>query len=117
MAEVVGIHRRRDALIADLARELPEQGIVQRDVDTLTVEVEVWRRAARSAARILGRPVQTSLDPSGTLVWAALTDWPADADEQTRQRQGTRAAVLRLPNITGEKQRRKAQLDLFTFNN
>lgn len=100
MTEVVEIHRRRDALVAELASELPVQGIVQRDVAALTVEVEAWRRAARSAARRLNRPVRTFLDETGTRVWAALGDWPATADEQARHVAGTRAAVLALPDIT-----------------
>jgi hypothetical protein len=81
--------RRFAALVGQLRQELAAVGAVHCDLAKLTVEVEHWRRAARRAARYLGRPVRTGAAASG--VWAALTDWPATETERARHRERRRA--------------------------
>jgi len=79
------------ALVRELREELAAVGAVNCDLAELTVEVEHWRRAARRAARYLGRPVRTGVEASG--VWAALTDWPATETERVRHQDRLRRVV------------------------
>ena len=48
-----------------------------------------WRAAAKAAGTIIERPVHTGLDPSGTVVWAVVTNWPRTAAELLRTGQLT----------------------------
>lgn len=67
------------ALIDDIQKDLRTTGSSQARVDT-DDEADQWRRAARAAARRLGRPVQTLQQEH--VVVAALRDWPANELER-----------------------------------
>lgn len=54
-----------------LAAELAGRGSLTRDLDDVA-DVEVWRKAARKAGRILGRSVTTGA--TGTRVWVVDND-------------------------------------------
>lgn len=88
----------RMTLVEELAGELRKNGSVQRIIEDDEVAVE-WRKAARAAARSLGRPVETLR--SGRVTVAALRDWPANELEEqlhaARLRRVMDAMSLKLP--------------------
>lgn len=100
MGELLDLDRHRHRLRDELAAELVEHGCAQRVVAELPVPLMAWRRTARAAGIVLGRRVQTRLHPSGALIWAILTDWPAAPDEHNRHQQKLRDAVNALPDLT-----------------
>lgn len=84
---------RDDDLVARLLHSLRSTGSAHAAPAELHSESEVaqWRSAARRAAHQLKRPVETVAGDGGA--WAALRDWPATEDEQTKHRQQMRRAV------------------------
>jgi hypothetical protein len=65
--------------VEELASQLRRNGSVQVTVAT-DEEADAWRKSARSAARRLGRPVETVQNRHVVVV--ALRDWPANELEQ-----------------------------------
>lgn len=63
----------------DLQKQLRTSGGAQAHVAT-DADADEWRKAARTAARQLGRPVETI--QHGHTVLASLRDWPANELEQ-----------------------------------
>ncbi len=93
MGEVVDINPAH-RLVAPLRRELEQEGSTQQDLDELRelgVDADQWRGAARRAARLLRRPVQTGAGSSS--VWAVLRDWPATESERVRHQEQLRRVV------------------------
>lgn len=90
MGEVVGFGDRRvqDPLVVAIRVAIAAQGSVSQELDTLTVPVADWRRAARTACRGLGRPVQTLV--TADAVHAVLRDWPRDEHEKKIHTQALR---------------------------
>ena len=72
---------------------LRANGTVIVPVATLSVPLDDWRKAARRAARDLGRPVRTLRH--GGVVQAFLTDWPASIDERRVHDSAMREAMHR----------------------
>ena len=90
MGEVVGFRDRKvqDSLVVAIRVAIAEHGSVSQELDTLTVPVADWRRAARTASRGLGRPVQTLV--TADAVHAVLRDWPRDEHEKQIHAQALR---------------------------
>lgn len=86
-----------DALVKEVRAQLAANGTAIADVGRLAVPVDVWRKAARRAGKILGRPVRTVLH--GGAVEAYLVDWPANPDEQRKRDRVLRAAIERAAPI------------------
>jgi hypothetical protein len=63
------------SLVEEIKARLRTRGHLQATVTT-DDEAGEWRRAARAAARQLGRPVETV--QHRYLVFASLRDWPAN---------------------------------------
>lgn len=82
-------------LVDDIEDQLRRRGSVQAQVAT-DEEADQWRKAARAAARSLGRPVETLQHRH--LVVAALKDWPANELEKHIQDAELRKAVNRMVN-------------------
>lgn len=77
-----------DDLIAQLADDLEAHGWLRVPLADLPVKPTVWRRAARAAARRMGRTVKTGESADGVHAW--LTDWPRDErEQQTDQRRAS----------------------------
>lgn len=83
-------------LIDDLSAQLRKRGHAQTDVTT-DAEADEWRKAARAAARSLGRPVETIQHRH--IVAASLKDWPANALEEEIQRAELRNVMNRVAEI------------------
>lgn len=82
------------SLIDDIQVQLRRRGHVQVTVST-DAEADDWRRAARGAARRLGRPVETL--QHGHLVLASLKDWPANELEEQVDFAAVQRVVNRMP--------------------
>jgi hypothetical protein len=93
MDNVIHFVSRGDRLIEELRTELAATGSIGRSIEQLPVSVQEWRKAARSAARQLGRPVQTIASTDHGMVWARLSDWPANDAEEAIHEQQLRAAM------------------------
>jgi hypothetical protein len=78
-------------LIEDLRTRLERTGCANDRLEDLAVPIDVWRRAARRAARMLERPVQTLV--SQRAAHAALLDWPANDAERAATDAALRAAI------------------------
>lgn len=80
---------------------LVEDGYASARVGELPIEAADWRRVARSVARGLKRTIQTG-EFDGR-VFASLTDFPRDAEEEARHAARMRAAYgkLRLSGLLG----------------
>src|SRR5581483_6490673 len=77
MATVVDLDSiKAERLAPELAAALRTHGYVIAAVADLDESVEVWRRAARRAGRLLGWRVQTKLSPDGSRVWCVSQDFP-----------------------------------------
>lgn len=70
-----------DELKSTIGAALGERGHVSRPTPQCPLELEAWRRAARAAARTMGRTVRTVA--VGDTLHAWLTDWPRDERERT----------------------------------
>lgn len=70
-----------DEMKATIGAALGEHGHVSRPTPQCPLELEAWRRAARAAARTMGRTVRTVA--VGDTLHAWLTDWPRDERERT----------------------------------
>jgi hypothetical protein len=68
-----------DEMKAALRTALGERGHVARPLPACPLELAAWRRAARAAARSMGRPVRTVVAEADLHAW--LTDWPRDERE------------------------------------
>jgi hypothetical protein len=79
----------------DIESILRRRGSIQARVDT-DDQADEWRKAARAAARRLGRPVETIQHRH--IVIAALKDWPANELEQQVQDAAMQNAINRIPN-------------------
>jgi hypothetical protein len=86
-----------NALVAQLRAELADAGTASAWISALSVPVEIWRKAARRAGRVLGRPTHTLVH--GDLVQAYLTDWPSTPDEQHKRDRALREAIERTVHI------------------
>lgn len=81
------------SLIDELREALRSQGAAQATITT-DEEADEWRRAARSAARGLSRPVETTR--VGHVAIAALRDWPANELERQVTDARVREVMARL---------------------
>lgn len=93
VGEVIDIRSRKsgDELLLVIRDALVAKGSISRDIDSLTVSVELWRKAARGAGRSLKRPVRTVI--TDRVVHAVLADWPRDDHERRIQQAALRAAM------------------------
>ncbi|WP_141013164.1 hypothetical protein [Nocardioides sambongensis] len=89
---VTSINVRRDRLEATIRADLIATGQAR---STQGADVAAWRRAARRAARSLGRPVQTVLVEDGAAAAAMLRDWPASPAERAQHQAAMRRVVDR----------------------
>lgn len=81
-------------LTDEIEAQLRRRGHLQANVET-DEQADAWRKAARAAARRLGRPVETLQHRH--VVVAALRDWPANELEEQVQDAALRSAVNRIP--------------------
>lgn len=79
-----------------IVRKLRTRGSVQVSIED-DAEAEQWRRDARAAARRLGRPVETVR--YGSIVVAALRDWPANELERQVHNARMRSALSKMPPL------------------
>ena len=92
MREIVDISPERPVDFEKQMRAvLADAGSVSARIAELEVSAAAWRKAARSAGRALGRPVQTV--EGGGMVHAVLRDWPATDAERVKQDAAMRAAM------------------------
>jgi hypothetical protein len=70
------------SVVDEIKSQLRTRGHIQSSVAT-DKEADEWRKAARAAARQLGRPVETV--QHRYIVVASLRDWPANDLEQQIQ--------------------------------
>lgn len=82
--------RPRPYLVDEIRAALLLTGAAAARIDDLDVPVDYWRMAALKAALLLDRPVETM--SSGGTVYAALRDWPADDEENRKDRRALRAS-------------------------
>jgi hypothetical protein len=80
----------------EIETALRRRGHIQVEVAT-DEDADEWRKAARAAARRLGRPVETLQHRH--IVVAALKDWPANELEQQVQDAALRNAVNRIADL------------------
>lgn len=78
----------------DIQVQLRRHGHMQVTVST-DEEADDWRRAARAAARRLGRPVETL--QHGHIVLTSLKDWPANELEDQVDWASLQRVVSRMP--------------------
>lgn len=93
MGEIIDIRSRKsgDELLLVIRDALAAKGSISRDIDSLTLPVEEWRKVARAAGRSLKRPVRTVITEG--VVHAVLSDWPRDDHERRIQQAALRAAM------------------------
>ena len=80
----------------EIENALRRRGHIQAEVAT-DEDADEWRKAARAAARRLGRPVETLQHRH--IVVAALKDWPANELEQQVQDAVLRNALNRIADL------------------
>lgn len=79
------VSRRTTALQHTLEVALLRDGSVSSAVAGLgLMTVDQWRAAAKATEPALHRTVVTGVAGHGTIAWAAIADWPRDADELGR---------------------------------
>lgn len=92
MRDIVDITPERPAdLETQLQTVLVDAGSASARISDLEVSADAWRKAARTAGRSLGRPVQT-VEGDG-MVHAVLRDWPATDVERAKHDAAMRAAI------------------------
>lgn len=82
--------------VDQIVRELRTRGSAQVKLED-DAEAAEWRRDARAAARRLGRPVETLR--YGSIVVAALKDWPANELERQVHNARMRSALSKIPPL------------------
>lgn len=102
MAKVVSIDQGLvDKLALQLAAQMRGRGSLSADVADIE-NVDVWRKAARKAGRILGHNVRTGV--SGSRVWVVDNDYEV-TDADMRRAGETMSAVInrhRSPGLSDE---------------
>ena len=80
-----------DTVRDEIAAEFAKTGNATVALVDLNMTLHDWRKVARSAARQLGRPVETVANE--TRAWASLRNWPANKEEQDKHDVAMRAAM------------------------